>query len=338
MKIPTVTHNGLSFINLNKPTEEEMRFLNKNFGFSMLNLEDYLYKTQIPKIETYKDYSLLVMDVPYVARTGKLKKEKNDGKPFFIPNAVSSKISLPIFPKTPRNKRISVGEVDFFVGHDYVVVLHDDKTPQIDELFEMCKITSKQREELMGLGPVYLLYRIIDILVDAAFSYIEDITKTIDYIDKQLEENSSSKVIEDISMTRRNIVVFETMIKPALPIYSDLEKGKYKDLNGDMVQYWSNILDHLQKIWERLEDNKELIQGISSSHESILSNRSNELVKFFTLVTAMAFPFVLVNNLYSMNVMGLPYAREPWIVWVLFILAFTGGGFVLLYFKYRDWL
>ena len=328
MNISTVTHNGLSFINLNKPTEEQIKFLNKNFGFSLLNLEDYLYKTQIPKIETYKDYTLLVMDIPYIQQVNKVKKEK----------VLSSRIPIPIFPKAARKKRISVGEVDFFVGRDYVVVLHDETTPQIDELFEMCKITSKHREELMGQGAVYLLYRIIDILVDASFSYIEDITTTIDAIDRQIEDSSSRSVIEDISMTRRNIVVFETMIKPALPIFADLEKGKYKELNGEMMPYWSNILDHLQKIWERLEDNKELIQGISSSHESILSNRSNELVKFFTVLTAMSFPFVIVNNLYSMNVKGLPYADSPWIVWVLFLVILSGGFTVVAYFKYRDWL
>lgn len=338
MNIPTVTHNGLSFINLNKPTDNDIRFLNKNFGFSMLNLEDYLYKTQIPKMETYKDYSLLVMDVPYIQQSVKSKKEKATSNPFFIPNAISNRISLPSFPKAARKKRISVGEVDFFVGKDYVVVLHDDSTPQIDELFEMCKITSKHREELMGKGSVYLLYRIIDILVDSSFSYIEDITTTIDSIDRQIEDSRSASVIEDISMTRRNIVVFETMIKPALPIFADLEKGKYKELNGEMMPYWSNILDHLQKIWERLEDNKELIQGISSSHESILSNRSNELVKFFTVLTAMSFPFVIVNNLYSMNVRGLPYADSPYIVWVLFLLILSGGLSVIIYFKFRDWL
>ncbi len=338
MNIPTVTHNGLSFINLNKPTEADIKFLNKNFGFSMLNLEDYLYKTQIPKFETYKDYSLLVLDVPFIPQAGKSKKERSANKPFFIPNAISNRISLPIFPKAARKKRISVGEVDFFIGKDYVVVLHDESTPQIDELFEMCKITSKHREELMGRGAVYLLYRIIDILVDGAFSYIEDITTTIDVIDRQIEDSKSASVIEDISMTRRNIVVFETMIKPALPIFADLEKGRYKELNGEMMPYWSNILDHLQKIWERLEDNKELIQGISSSHESILSNRSNELVKFFTVLTAMSFPFVIVNNLYSMNVKGLPYANSPWIVWVLFLVILAGAMVVVAYFKYRDWL
>ena len=168
MNIPTVTHNGISFINLNKPNAEQIKFLNKNFGFSMLNLEDYLYKTQIPKIETYKDYGLLVMDVPFIQLGGKQKKEKT----------LSSMIPLPIFPKAARKKRISVGEVDFFIGKDYVVVLHDESTPQIDELFEMCKITAKHREELMGQGAVYLLYKIIDTLVDSAFSYIEDITTT----------------------------------------------------------------------------------------------------------------------------------------------------------------
>lgn len=337
MNIPTVTHNGLSFINLNKPTDADIKFLNKNFGFSMLNLEDYLYKTQIPKIETYKDYSLVVVDIPHIQQTEKSKKESGS-RSFLTPNVLSNRVPIPSFPRTPRRKRISVGEVDFFIGKDYIVVLHDEKTPQIDELFEMCKLTSHHREELMSKGPVYLLYRIIDILVDAAFSYVEDITTTIDYIDRQLERKSSAKVIEDISITRRNIVVFESMIKPALPIFADLEKGRYKELNGEMMPFWSNILDHLQKIWERLEDNKEVMQAISSSHESILSNRSNELVKFLTIITSVSFPFVIVNNLYSMNVRGLPYANEPWIVYILFLLIFSGGTLIILYFKYRDWL
>lgn len=338
MNIPTLTHKGLSFINLNTPTENDVRFLNKTFGFSMLNLEDYLYKTQIPKIENYKDYSLLVVDVPYIPQVGKAKREVGNNKFFSISNVLTSRVPLPVFPKIPRKKRISVGEVDFFIGKDYLVVLHDEKTPQIDELFEICKLNEKHREDVMGKGPVYLLYRIIDILVDSSISYVDDISNTIDYIDRQLEERRSSTVIEDISMTRRNIVVFETMIKPALPIFADLEKGKYKDLNGEMMPYWSNIFDHLQKIWERLEDNKELIQGIALSHESVLSNRSNELVKFLTVITSISFPFVIVNNLYSMNVQGLPYSDQPWIVPTLFLVIFSGGLLIISYFKYRDWL
>jgi magnesium transporter len=334
MNVPTVIHNGLSFINVNKPTTEQLTFLNKNFGFSMLHLEDYLYKTQIPKIEVDEDYSLFVMDVPHIQQG----KTKGAGNRKAMPNILSNRMPFPAPPRSGKRKRINIGEVDFFIGKDYLVVLHDDRTPQIDELFDMCKITSKHREDLMGKGAVYLLYRIADILVDATFGYVEDITATIDYIDRQLEETSGTALIEDISVTRRNIVVFETMIKPLLPIFGDLEKSKYPKLNGEMVDYWSNLLDHVQKIWERLEDNKELIAGIASSNESVLSNRSNELVKFLTVITSISFPFVIVNNLYSMNVKGLPYANEPWIVSVLFLAILAGGVGIIVYFKYRDWL
>src|SRR5579863_1112540 len=143
MNVPTITFNGLSFINLNKPTNEQMNFLNKNFGFSMLHLEDYLYKTQIPKIEVDEDYSLVVMDVPSISQPKSKSPAINRNT---LPNILSNRI--PFTPPTRtsnRRRRINIGEVDFFIGKDYLVVLHDDRTPQIDELFEMCKITSKHR-------------------------------------------------------------------------------------------------------------------------------------------------------------------------------------------------
>lgn len=335
MQIPTIKHKDLSFININKPTNEQLRHLHEKFGFSILNLEDYLYKTQIPKIEFYDDYILFVLDTPSVQQ-GKAPILTKASQPTTSPFAFGRGI-MPL-PKNFRRRRIAIGEVDFFIGKDYLVVLHDEKTPQIDQFFDLCKTDDSKRKEFMDKGPAFLFYWLADNLVDTSFSYVTELTNTIDAIDRQLEEKSTSSVIEDISITRRNIVVFETMIKPTLPIFTDLERGKYPQLGEEMIPYWSNVLDHLQKIWDRLEDNKELIQGIASSHESILSNRSNELVKFLTVITSISFPFVIVNNLYSMNVQGLPFSEQPWIVPFLFLLIFSGGTLIIAYFKYRDWL
>lgn len=330
MNIPTITHDGLSFINLNKPTEAQMIALNKNFGFSLLNLEDYLYKTQIPKIETYKDYSLLVLDIPYVQQVAKTKEPTN--KP--LTNVLTSHIQA--FPKVPNKKRINLGEVDFFIGKDYLVVLHDEKTPQIDELFEMCKITAKHREDIMGKGAGFLLYRIVDVLVDSSFAYVDAITNAIDSIDRQLEEKSSAHVIDDIYVTRRNIVVFETMIKPALPIFADLEKGKYSALNGEMKPYWSNILDHVQKIWDRLEDNKELIEGISRSHESLLTVRTNEIIRVLTAFTAVLLPLTLVASVYGMNI-PLPFATNPAAFIIVTAIMAVLAVAMVTFFKLKNW-
>ena len=330
MNIQTVTHNGISFLDIHNPQELEIKFLRKNYGFNPLNLEDYINKTQVPKIENYKDYTYIVLDFP-TFDTG-LRKD-TDKKPALLPQ-----LPLPHFSAGTHRKRILTSHVALFVGKDYLVVLHDERTPQIDEIFSLSQKTLRHREDLMGEGPVFLFYRLVDILVDSTLAVANELTSTIDYIDQQLAQNRSPHVVEDISTTRRNIVVFQTMIKPLLPIFGDLEKGNYKELNGAMTPFWSNIYDHLQKVWERLEDNKELIEGIAISNESILTFRTNEIVKFLTIITSVSFPFLIVNNLYSMNVVGLPFAQQPWIVWILFIVIFLGASLILVYFKIRNWL
>lgn len=107
MTIPTIEHKGLSLINIKNPTQGQLAHLNKQFGFSLLNLEDYLYKTQIPKIETYDNYSLIVLDIPFIDYDKKSKHE-NDIKLSSIPNILTAKVPLPAFPKSlNRNVFIS---------------------------------------------------------------------------------------------------------------------------------------------------------------------------------------------------------------------------------------
>jgi magnesium transporter len=337
MQIPTITYKGYSFLNVRKPDEEIMKYLHERFGFSMLNLEDYLYKTQIPKIETYDEYSLVVMDFPSI-EGGKFQSlGSSRNRLSFLPNILTRNLPLPRFTRTFRKKLLHIGEVDFFIGKDYLVVLHDDRTPYIDDLFSLCEENETTRKELMEQGPAYLFYRIADVMVDNTFTVVNDITTNIDYIDKQMQEQHSPQIIEDISVTRRNIVVFQTMIKPALPLFSDLEKGKYKALNGEMAIYWSNILDHLQKIWDRLEDNKELMEGISRSHESLLTIRTNEIVRVLTVFTAIMLPLTLLASIYGMNV-ALPFSENPHIFTYIILGMIGAAGVMVWIFKVNDWM
>jgi len=334
MNLLTITHENFSFTNVNSPSKEQIHELHKEFGFSMLNLEDYLYKTQVPTFEVYDKYALIVLDLPSI-EIPKEPKQSTVEKMLIIPNIISS--SLPAFPKAPKKKRIRTGEVDFFIGKDYLVVLHDRRTPQIDEVFELCSKDEDVKKELMEKGPIYLFYRIADVLVDSAFSYVSDINETIETIDKKLAEKASTDLVEDISVTRRNIVVFETMVKPTLTIFSDLEKGKYKEFNGSMTQYWGNILDHLQKIWDRLEDNKELIAGIATSYESLLTVKTNETVRILTIFTAILLPLTLLASIYGMNI-HLPLASDPQAFWLILMLMGLIASMMVLIFRLRDWL
>lgn len=320
MNLHTVSYNNTSFINIHNPGPLELRYLNQDYGFSQLDLDDFVNKVQIPKVEIFKKYALVVLDFPVY------QTQKTNGAPPF-----------PLQPTT-KKKRISSTQIYFFIGKDYLVVLHENLLSPINDIFSECQKTLRNRNEYMGQGPVFLAYRIIDALVDGCFPVINELSAIIERIDKQLEEKDSQDIIEEISITRRNIVYFQTMIKPIIPLFKQLEEGKYKELNGILKPYWSNVLDHLQKLWNRLEDNRELIEGIAISNESLLTYRTNEIVKFLTIITSVSFPFIIVNNLYSMNITGLPFAHEPYIVWVLFGVIFISGIAIILYFMIRRWI
>lgn len=342
MNIQTVKYNEISFLNVQKPQELEIKYLIKDFGFSHLALEDYLNRTQVPQIETYKDYALVVLDLPVIDQAGSVQQKTPSSTPSEKKengNNSSSlfKVPLPQFYPMPKKRLISTAHINFFVGKNYLVVLHDGKLSQIDEIFHKCQGALKTREDFIGKGPVFLLYRIIDVLVDSSLSIINEISSTIDFIDKQLAESRSPQVVEEISATRRNIVVFQTMIKPIIPLFKQLEEGKHKELNGAMQPYWSNVLDHLQKIWERLEDNRELIGGISTSYESLLTTKTNEIVMVLTIFSAIILPLNLVASIYGMNIEGLPYAIEDFSFLAIMVFMVITSIVMLLIFRSRRW-
>lgn len=323
MNIQVVNFQGLSFINVTKPTDFEMKHLRHTYDFDPLNLDDYAYRRQIPKIENHKKYDLIVLRFPLFSET--------------LPQAAHQYgVRLPTFNSHNKKRRLVSSYVNFFISKEYIVILHAGELPQIDRIFSLCQKTLHNRTEYMSKGSVFLAYKIIDALVDDCFPAINEITSTIDDIDKELENKQSQKTLENISATRRNLVVFHTMIKPILPLFGELEKGKHQELNGPMQSFWGNVLDHLQKIMDRVEDNQELIEGISESNESLLSAHSNQIIKVLTIFSAVILPLNLLASIYGMN-LKLPFTNDPLLFWALIALMILGTGFMLLVLKIKRW-
>lgn len=349
MNIKTVAFNKISFVNVTNPQDLEIRDLKKNFGFHALDLEDYLNRTQIPDIKTYKDYSLVVLDFPYFKKNGSAdgtngssEKEKADRLSIAtllnIPHAALS--SIPLFHfTTVATRRILTSHVNLFIGKDYVVALHEGVLEPIDHIFSECQKKLSNREHYMGQGSVFLAYKIIDALVDNYFPVVNELIIMIEKIDRELENKKAQTPLDEISVTRRNIVFFQTMIKPVLPIFDELEQGKHEDLSKNMTFYWSNVNDHLKKIAHRLEDSRELIEGISESNESLIASKTNEVIKVLTIFSAVILPLNLVAGIYGMNIglRGLPFAEDP-LAFELIMLMMLGLGIIMFFlFKAKQW-
>src|SRR3972149_8553555 len=324
MNIQTVSFQGLSFINVQKPTDFEIKYLKNTYYFNPLNLDDYMHRTQIPKIENHKKYELIVLRFPLFSET--------------VPeNSHQYGVHLPTLNVPGKKKRLVSSYVNFFVSKEYVIVLHAGELPQIDHIFSLCQKTLHNRTEYMSQGSAFLVYKIIDALVDDCFPTLNELTSTIDLIDKELEGRQSQKTLEEISTTRRNLVVFHTMIKPILPLLKELEDGKHEDFNGRLQPFWGNVLDHIQKIWDRVEDNRELIEGISDSNESLLMTQTNLTIRVLTVITVIILPLQVLGGFYGMNVEGLPFTKGPWTFEIHIGMVFAVIVILITIFKLKRW-
>lgn len=332
MNVQSVSFQGLTFVNVFKPTDFEIKYLKNTYYFNSLNLDDYMHRTQIPKIENHKKYDLVVLRFPLFS-----DEVPQDSHQYGM--------QLPTIYTHIKKRRLVSSYVNFFISKEYLVVLHAGELPQIDRIFSLCQKTLHNRTEYMSQGPVFLAYKIIDALVDDCFPVINDITSTIDGIDKELEGKPSQKTLEDISTTRRNLVVFHTMVKPILPLLRELELGKHEELNGTMQSFWGNVLDHLEKIWDRIEDNQELIDGISESNEFLLRSKTNQIMATLTIMFTLTIPATVIGTFYGMNIL-LPGGIEDgsWNFWgpyttfiVIIILSIIPLISMLLYFRHKKW-
>lgn len=341
MGVKTVQYHNVSFVNIENPGETELKYVRRYYPFHPLNLDDYITKTQRPKIEEYRHYILVVLDFPYF----KSLEPSNGGITEMLMNPPKTLKSL-ITPggeasspneSTETIKRLYLSEVSLFVGNDYLVVLHEGNLPPINQLFERCQKTLVQRKKYMGEDIPHLFYNLVDQLVDYCFPILDKVGGDIETVDRQILTLPSENVVSQISLIRRNVVLFHTMIKPTILLFQSLENGKIGRLNGNLSQFWGNVLGHAQRIVDGLDDARELIEGLSTSTESVLSLQINQTIKVLTLFSAIILPLTLISGIYGMNV-GLPFADDPTAFSLILIIMFATSIFLLLYFKVKGWI
>jgi magnesium transporter len=302
--IETIKLNNLNWHHILYPSEENLEYLQETFHFHPLDIEDCRSKTQRPKIDIYQDYYFLILHFPYFDKANKFLKTK---------------------------------EVKIFWGKDYIITIGKSHWV-VKSLFERTKENPEIIEdELMEISSDAILYRILEMLMRETLLLTNRIGNEVERISTELFSKKAERVIESISVTRKNIILLDTIFKPQLRLFHKFEGGDIKGFAENMEEYWGNILDYLQKCWDMIEDYKELIQGLSTTFDSMQANRTNEIVKILTFFSSILLPLTFITGLYGMNV-RLPLGDSPQafliILGILLIIILV----LLGYFRSRKWL
>ncbi len=304
LRVETLEQNKVRWVNIERPGNAELTWLHQNFDFNPLHLEDITSRLQRPKIDDYEDYLFIVLH----------------------------------FPIYMKSEQVTIAsEIDIFLGPDYIVTVSDSKLRPLNRLFEQCKNNPGKRNGVLGRTPSFAVYRIIDVLVDYCFPGISKLSEKLEELDDEIFTSTSTNIIYDISVLRRDIIAFRRIIKPQISVIASLEHRRRTNDHEDMEAFYSDISDHISKIWDSLEEYKEIIESLSATYDSLATHRLNQIIKTLTMISVMLLPLTLISGLYGMNV-SLPLSAEPWAFsLILFSLIATAGG-MLVFFRSRKWL
>jgi magnesium transporter len=300
----SITWDKLTWINIERPTEEETEYLAKEYPFHPLDLDDCLSKIQLPKIDEYEDYLFMVFHFPVFN--------------------LEARVTTP-------------SQVSIFIGENYLITLHQGDLKPLVSYFKSCQANEKTRQEAMGRSSGYLLYLILDRLVNYCFPILNKTGENIDKVEDQIFGENPKAALADVAVLRRDIISFRRIIRPQTEAVETLEQKEWPIFKEDPDIYFGDIADHLRKIEGTLDDYRDVVEGLSDTNDIMISFRTNEVIRVLTIIATIMLPLTLVASFLGMNIYPMPVDSPGAFAGITVAMIAIIAG-MLFFFRSRRWI
>lgn len=297
-----VTEGELTWVDVVRPSRDEVLALAEHYNFHPLNAEDVLSKLQRPKIDENdeEEYLFLVLH-------------------------------FPVFNEVDRLSVAS--EVDIFVGRDYVISFHDGQLRPMRRMTQTAE-DDRGRQLMLGRSSGFLIYRIIEALINYCFPMLYRLDEKLDALEEHIFQRDVQTTVQELSFLRRDIIALRRILKPNIPVVRYLAARERDFLRLDEDAYFGDLSDGLTRLWDMLEEHKDIIEGLDSTLSSLTSHRINQEMKIFTLISVIMLPMTLIASILGMNV-AIPYANHPLALPVTIGLMVVIAGALYIYFRLK---
>jgi magnesium transporter len=233
------------------------------------------------------------------------------------------------------DKRFSTHDVDFFVGPNYLVTIHDGDSSTLQELRDH----ATRNPKILGEGPVALLHRIVDGMVDSYRPEMDKLEDRIDDLEKQIFDRPDPSLVRRILDEKRQIAGLRRIVTPQRDVVARLARRDFVDVSTEMSFRFRDVYDHLVRVADDVLIFQDRITGMLDAHLSNVSNRLNEVMKVLTVVSTVLMPLTLLTSVYGMNVPlpQFPGGERAQFWWLFGIMVVTAVA-MLAMFRRRRWI
>jgi len=279
---------------------DELHALEGLFGFHPLAIEDAQNADTRPKIEEYDNFL------------------------FVVTRAINH---------NPGAEALDLITLSVFLNRHVIVTVHPRPMRSVATAIERLR----KHPELLASGPDRLLHHLLDHVVDHYFPILEELEDRIEDLETAVFQAADPTVLERIFDARKEIVVLRRSLGPLREVVTNLLAGvPYVD--QDLRPFFRDVSDHVLRLLEELETNREILSGLLESHLSQTSNRMNAVMKRLTALTVVGLPFTVISGFFGMNFDIMPWLKASWGVAAAtgLMVALSAGALVL--FRRMDWL
>lgn len=307
--ITRIKHNDITWIDIKNPREKDIKYLEKKFHFVHKPvLNELIPPGHRAKVERHEDYLFMVL-------------------------------YYPIFD--PRHKTTQSRELDVIITRDHIITVHYKAIIPLKKLREELGSDENKRKEHMESGPGMLLYHLVVGLLDSALNKLVLIEEGIDNIEEAIfEEGKEKEMVREISLIKRDILNFRRILAPQIPIMESLHREGTSFFGEFMSPYLDDLLGYYGRVWNAVEDQRETVQALGETNDSLLSMKTNEVIKVLTIFSVIVFPLTLISSIWGMNTEYTPFVDEfgsPFDFWLIIGLMAALSAFMLIFFKIKKW-
>ncbi len=301
-----IENNGVTWQNLADPDAKDLDFLQTEIQVSPSVLKDLLGANKRPKIEEYGNYLFLMMH-------------------------------FPVFNEQTRQTVPT--ELDFIITSDSILTIYQNPNPILEKFFEELQNNAEDRHQSFK-STGWLLFDILDKLIDSCLPMLDHIHEKIENIERQMFAGKEKEMLREIAIVKRDIIDFRRTLKPQRSILELLVKKANRFFKDDLDIISQEAIGSEGRVWNTLENHKEMIEAIETTNSGLLSFQINRVMHTLTFFSIILFSMTFIASFFSMKVFekqilpGSPFLNLLYISGIMFLVILI----ISVLFKRKKWM
>lgn len=306
MIMKTIQYKNITWIDIEKPKAQDILFLKEKFNFHPLVLEELTTPSQRPKAEEFDNCLYIVAHLPLYNR---------------------------------KTKTTYPGELDVIITQDHLITSHPDENIPLKSVIQRLENDEDYKQKYMSGSTGFLFYSVLEKLISSCFPKIDHISEKIEEIEKNIFSEKEKEMVKELSVVKRDILAFRRILKPQRSILESLVRKRYRLLEDNLNDYFQDLIGTNIRVWNAVENTKEVIESLEETNNSLLSYKINEAMRFLAAISLITFALSVTTGVFGMTPFSnFTIAHEKATFWLVLLLMGLIITLLLALFKKKRWL